>query len=106
MSHQSNTGITALVDTRFKKTALAVFIATNVGMVAVPASLASYGASQGWTVSQIAFYSSIGFVVNEVFLFGSAACLGKPIVILITAEIKRLFKQNTNNKKGRKSDNQ
>lgn len=90
-TEQKEVTIKDLVNTPLKKTALTIFVLANIGMVAVPAGLAAYGGAMDWTAGEIASASGIGFVVNEVFIIGSALMLGKPIVALVKSKMKKIF---------------
>ncbi|MGR5285244.1 hypothetical protein ACP3V5_07995 [Vibrio maritimus] len=95
MSNQSNLSLSALVDTPFKKVALVAFILTNIGMFAVPAGLGALGSAMNWPAAETVSVVGIGFVINEVILFGSIAILGKPLVSLVRSKLKSLFRSKS-----------
>ncbi|MCY9874917.1 hypothetical protein [Vibrio barjaei] len=80
-----------LINTPLKKAAFSIFVLGNISLFAAPAGITAYGSAVGWSAGQIASYSGFSFIVNEVFIMGSALMLGKPIVVLVKSKIKKLF---------------
>jgi hypothetical protein len=95
MSNQSDLNLYSLADTPLKKLALVTFILTNIGMFVVPAGLGALGSALDWPAAETVSVVGIGFVINEVILFGSIAILGKPLVSLIRSKLKYLFRSKS-----------
>lgn len=96
MSNQTNLSLFSLADTPLKKLALVTFILTNIGMFAVPAGLGALGSAMNWPAAETVTVVGVGFVINEVILFGSIAILGKPLVNIIRSKLKCLFRSKSN----------
>ncbi|GAL31756.1 hypothetical protein JCM19240_5187 [Vibrio maritimus] len=48
-----------------------------------------------WPAAETVSVVGIGFVINEVILFGSIAILGKPLVSLIRSKLKSVFRSKS-----------